>query len=174
MCEIIAIIIVLMLIIMMCYRKSGFKPNQSTIGPYIYYNYDTPFWNGNYNNVITENEPMDFNVVLYTDDNFKGWAVPMRKGKSVLFAEQYNPHIKTWHFKSMKIKPGTKLQFTVTSPLDGNEILLGGVNFISQTYSSVSNINTLFRSHSDIRTSTFGEIFDRSDPNRLYYIQELY
>ena len=103
----------------MCYRKRGFRSSgpriftpksnlQSTTGPYVYYNYDTPFWNSSYNTVVTENEPMDFNVVLYTEDNFKGWAVPMRKGKSVLFAEQYSPHLKTWHFKSMKINTSTK------------------------------------------------------------------
>ena len=74
----------------------------------------------------------------------------------------------------MKIKPGTKLQFTVTSPLDGFELLLGGVNFISRAYPSVSNINTLLMSHPDIRLSNFGEIFNQSDPNRQYYIQELY
>ena len=179
MCEIIAIIIVVILIIMMCYkiinnlRKNGFQSLEKiTQGPHIYYDYDLSYNNFGYPIVVTDDAPINFNIILFTEDNFGGWAVPIRKGRNVLLAEQYTPNIKYWNFKSMKMKPGSKIQLKVISAFPEKE-LLGLVEFINQGYSSVININTLILTHSDIRSSTFGKIFIQNDPNRKYYIQEV-
>jgi len=110
-CEIIAIIIALILIVITYYGKYGFRSDLKNIAlmhPSTYHMYDIPYWASAYNNNIPGDKPLDFNILLFTGENFGGWAVPIRKGKRVLLAEQLSPHVKTWHFKSMKIKPGTK------------------------------------------------------------------
>ena len=115
-----------------------------------------------------------FNVVLFTEDNFGGWAVPIRKGRDALLAEQISPNFKSWHFKSMKMKSGSKLRLKAIIPDKKNTVLLGAIDFTNQGYGSVPNINTLIQSHSTIKSSKFAEIFLQSNPNRRYYIQELY
>lgn len=158
---------------------SGFRNalQASAMGSYLYYDYDIPN-NIKYNSVFMKQKPLDFDVVLFTEDNFGGWAVPLRKGQDAMLAEQVSSNFKSWAFKSMKMKFGSKLQLksilpnSSTKSTTSDAIVTGIVDFVNQGYGSVPNINTLIRSNNDIMQSSFGKAFDQSKPGVNYYIQE--
>ncbi len=141
-------------------------------GQHINYNFDVPHNQYHYNRIEHYPQPPDHDMVLHTEELFQGLAVPVRKGKSYLIAEQISPHFKIWYFKSISILPQTKIRLYAMSASSIYSQQSVSVNFINQSL-GILNINSFIKEQPELLSSEFGEKFNKNIINTKYYLQEL-
>ncbi len=167
--EYIAFIIFSIILLALYFWREGYYSGlyNPTLGQHINYDFDLPLKTSGYNIIYSKPEPPKHDMVLYTEQNFRAIAVPVRKNQLYLFAEQLSPHFKSWHYKSFIMKPNSKIRLSSISKNRSTAI-----NFMNNN-PTVSNINTFIKSNSKIMTSDFGNNFDKNILDTKYYLQEL-
>ncbi len=171
--ECIAFIIfaILLLFLYLCKEKYTSGKYNPVLGQFFSYDYDIPLEGPHYNTIINRLDPLSHNIILYTEENFKGIAVPVRKTTNYILAEQISPYFKTWHFKSMKVQPHTNINlFALFSTSREPELYTTNITLNNAL---IPNINTFIKTQTNIMTSNFGKRFGSNVPNTRYYLQEL-
>ncbi len=155
------------------YRESFYAGQYNpTLGPHINYNIDLPKNSTGYNRIYQMIQPPIHDMILYTEELYKGIAIPVRKGRNYLIADQLSPHFKTYHYKSIAILPGTKIRlFAETSSSLYNQKTIS-VDFVNGS-NGIMNINTFIKKQPNLISSEFGDKFNNNIINTKYYLQEL-
>lgn len=172
--ECVAVVILIIILLALYFYRQGYTSGvyDPTLGSYINYDYDLPLHQYAYNRIYHRSQPPEHDMILYTEDNFRGIAVPVRKEGLYLFAEQISPHFKTWYYKSIKTKPGTKLRLYAISASSLYNQKPISIDF-GNNDPLLPNINTFIKSQSKIMSSDFGNRFDKNIINTRYYLREL-
>lgn len=172
--EYVAVMILIIIIFAIYFYRESFYAGKYNpiLGSHINYGIDIPKNTYGYNRIYHMIQPPTHDMILYTEELYKGIAIPVRKGKKYLFADQVSPHFKTYHYKSIAILPGTKIRlFAETSSSLYNQKIIS-VDFVNIS-DGIMNINTFIKKQPNLISSEFGNKFNNNIINTKYYLQEL-